>query len=532
MEPGNELDILQKAENIVGSDVIPHTVETKVRLLSLISEDLPQVDIVPSGGDAICRQVIEVPKKSLTRNEETIMKGDWQPEAVKSQPIDDSKPAARAGGRKHKDKVPQPKAPAAAEANETPSNDAKVSGSGEEVGGIGGFKSGSSVTSARGCQQSKVPLKDAAASGCLKCKKELETGEKTRNSHSDQCPRKVVFARSDPTSHRPPKSPSITREPAPEIGPDWTKQVERRKPPSTLSDTYFFSPEGMKFRSMAAVRRHLSGGDVHESNPPTSSTAAAAKLTALDVPAAIMSQPATQNKVPQKPQKITLPSGQDTISAPAPEIGPGWLQQVTRRKTASGVSNNRSDRFYISPDGKKCTWAQVENHFRKLGAEKDGHEPRVTFHCDNCGEDIIFSDAQTAGAEFAEHVNNCGQEMNGNNAKGSRRMLARGDSTSSLSTSNTLGGQASLDETLSDGVRGYAFHKNEISLDELQGGQRVLVRCERGQDWQAKILRRNEKNGVPGYNIHYKGSKRKDRKSKQDWVSADKIVALQDEDNE
>ena len=115
--------------------------------------------------------------------------------------------------------------------------------------------------------------------------------------------------------------------------------------------------------------------------------------------------------------------------------------------------------------------------------------------------------------------------MNGNNAKASRRMLAREDSTSSLSTSNTLGGQASLDETLSDGVK-YAFHKNEISLDELQVGQRVLVRCERGQNWQAKILSRNEKNGVPGYNIHYKGSKRK-RMSKQDWVSADKIVALE-----
>ena len=36
MELGNELDILQKAENIVGSDVIPHTEETKARLFSLI----------------------------------------------------------------------------------------------------------------------------------------------------------------------------------------------------------------------------------------------------------------------------------------------------------------------------------------------------------------------------------------------------------------------------------------------------------------------------------------------------------------
>ena len=405
MEPGNELDILQKAENIVGSYVIPHTVETKVRLLSLISEDLPQVDMMPSGGDAIC-QVIEVPKKSLTKNEKTTV--DMQLEGVKSKystsdvicpPIDDSKPAARTGGEKTKDEVPQSKVPAAAKANEPPSDGEEV------VGGIGSFKSGSSVgstSSARGWQ-TKVPLRDAAASGCLKCKKELETGEKTKNSHSVQCPRKVVL------SQRPPKPP--------------------RRPPN-----------------------------------------------------------------------ITLPPGENTVSMPAPEIGPGWLQQLTRRKTASGVSNNKNDRFYISPDGKKFTWSQVENHFKKLGSEG-------------------ISDAQTAKAEFAEH-----------NAKASRRMRARGDSTSSLSTSNTLGGQASLNETLSEEIA-YVYHNNETSLNELEVGQRVLVRCDQGRDWQAKILGRNEKKGVPGYNIHYKGSKRKE-KSRQDWVSADKIVAFQDMDNE
>ena len=395
MEPGNELDILQKAENIVGSGVIPHTVETKVRLLSLISEDLPQVDMMPSGGDAIC-QVIEVPKKSLTKNEKTTI--DMQPEGVKSsnsdvihQPIDDSKPAARTGGRKKKEKVPQPtKGPAVAKAKGPPSDGEEV------VGGIGGFKSGSSVgsTSSARC---KVPLNDAAASGCLKCKKELETGEKTRKSHSVQCPRKVV-----PASQRPPKPPC-------------------------------------------------------------------------------------------RPPNITLPPGENTVSTPAPEIGPGWTQQRTRRKTASGVSNNRSDLCYISPDGKKCSWAEVENRFKKLGAEG-------------------ISDAQTARAEFAEH-----------NAKASRKMRARGDSTSSLSTSNTLGGQTSLNETLSEEIA-YVYHNNETSLNELEVGQRVLVRCDQGRDWQAKILGRNEKNGVPGYNIHYKGSKRKE-KSRQDWVSADKIVA-------
>lgn len=35
-----------------------------------------------------------------------------------------------------------------------------------------------------------VTLEEAAATGCLKCRRELETGEKTRKEHSEKCPRK------------------------------------------------------------------------------------------------------------------------------------------------------------------------------------------------------------------------------------------------------------------------------------------------------------------------------------------------------
>ena len=64
MEMGNELEILKNVESIVGSDTISHTEETKARLLSLMSEDLPLVDtaVQPRTEDMVC-QIIDVPKK-------------------------------------------------------------------------------------------------------------------------------------------------------------------------------------------------------------------------------------------------------------------------------------------------------------------------------------------------------------------------------------------------------------------------------------------------------------------------------------
>jgi len=44
-----------------------------------------------------------------------------------------------------------------------------------------------------------VTLDEAAASGCLKCQKELATGEKTRKTHADHCPRKWRAAGKPPT---------------------------------------------------------------------------------------------------------------------------------------------------------------------------------------------------------------------------------------------------------------------------------------------------------------------------------------------
>ena len=57
-------------------------------------------------------------------------------------------------------------------------------------------------------------------------------------------------------------------------------------------------------------------------------------------------------------------------------------------------------------------------------------------------------------------------------------------------------------------------------------GQRVLVWCDKTNDhWKATILGRKEKNGIPGCNIHWEGTKWKSGKSKQDWVPCDDITA-------
>jgi len=56
-------------------------------------------------------------------------------------------------------------------------------------------------------------------------------------------------------------------------------------------------------------------------------------------------------------------------------------------------------------------------------------------------------------------------------------------------------------------------------------GQRVLVWCDKtNEHWNATILGRKEENGIPGYNIHWEGTKRKE-KGKQDWVPSVDITA-------
>jgi len=155
----------------------------------------------------------------------------------------------------------------------------------------------------------RVSLEAAAATGCKKCAKELATGEKRKDCHSDQCPRKM-FGSALERAVLPPPPP-----PQPVIKP-----VQQAKLPSKTA--------------------------------PESSTL-------------------NDTQGPQKPPNLVLPPGMNKISAPAPEIGTGWTQEVVRR-TKKG-STSKSDRFYISPQGKRIrSWTEVLPHVSKVGSSSGG----------------------------------------------------------------------------------------------------------------------------------------------------------------
>ena len=86
MEMSNELEILKNVESIVGSDTISHTEETKARLLSLMSDDLPLVDTaVQSHKDMIC-QIIDVPKKKEKPTEQVQQQPQLPPKKIEAKP--------------------------------------------------------------------------------------------------------------------------------------------------------------------------------------------------------------------------------------------------------------------------------------------------------------------------------------------------------------------------------------------------------------------------------------------------------------
>jgi len=155
----------------------------------------------------------------------------------------------------------------------------------------------------------RVSLEAAAATGCKKCAKELATGEKRKDCHSDQCPRKMFGSALERAVSLPPPpaQPAI-------------KPIQQAKLPSKTA--------------------------------PESSTP-------------------NDTQGPQKPPNLVLLPGMNNISAPAPEIGTGWTQEVVRR-TKKG-STSKSDRFYISPQGKRIrSWAEVLSHVSKVGSNSSG----------------------------------------------------------------------------------------------------------------------------------------------------------------
>ena len=113
---------------------------------------------------------------------------------------------------------------------------------------------------------------------------------------------------------------------------------------------------------------------------PLSSNANAATASSPSAAIPTTTSPTTQQP-PQLPQtagpqivttppKISLPTGLHTHSAPAPQLGPGWTQQLVQRRTPSGPYG-KVDRYYVAPDGKRKlrSMAEVHRYMNSLGMD-------------------------------------------------------------------------------------------------------------------------------------------------------------------
>ncbi|KAL3799181.1 hypothetical protein ACHAW5_005458 [Stephanodiscus triporus] len=162
-----------------------------------------------------------------------------------------------------------------------------------------------------------------------------------------------------------------------------------------------------------------------------------------------------------------------------------------------GQTNGNRDETEVASietvSGPQTYARQVSTHKQVM----DKKSTVVTFHCKKCDKDFKYSSAKTAGASFSNHMRRCGQ-------KNQKAAMATPESYLSET-------EVKVDETQAD-------FKTQIDPNELTMGSNVYVKCNKGQEWLATLIRPREKGGVQGFHIRYKGQKRKRRVSDEEWV--------------
>jgi hypothetical protein len=129
----------------------------------------------------------------------------------------------------------------------------------------------------------------------------------------------------------------------------------------------------------------------------------------------------------------------------------------------------------------------------------------ITFHCIKCDKDFKYSSAKTATASFSNHIRRCGQK---------NQKVAMATPESYIGET-----EVKVDETQGD-------FKTQIDPNELTMGSNVYVKCNKGQEWLATLIRPREKGGVQGFHIRYKGQKRKRRVSDEEWVPTWRVLRV------
>ena len=623
MEMSNELEILKNVENIVGSDTISHTAETKARLLSLMSDDLPLVDTAvqqPHKEEMIC-QIIDVPKKEEKPTEQ-VQQQPQLPKKIEAKPPPgtEEKPPKKEVQSTDQQSQKQPK-------KQRKKIDAKHPTPSEKK------KSKASIPP----KESRTPAPEFGP-GWTKYKVPRKNNKNSYSHAPDQyyvSPKGERFrSKSEVERYLHPPSPvslrgktsaideSAAKQPEYKIprkiknNPNGDGKVPPAPPPAekkivlhegtkttpTIDESAAKQPaESHNIKNEVDKARQMNGQKDIKAHPGRLKEEGSGKGEEKD-----------KNEDKAQPGRLKE-EGEILVNGKGDEDEPLIMMSTKRKRSDSGSSKaqRRSSAKSTKADGKPtasisdggrvslevaansgCTKCKKElesgvkhnnvSHSNQCPRKMCGKKARSTtaargtlpdttqvkqqkkrprqddnshsisegrklrsmsdsssalsnsarpdmvhssaqfasFHCDKCDKDIKFSNVKTAGEEFANHVKECedSKTRNKKRMRRSSRSLTRDNSMSSLSTN-------SLPGPLPDEVASRSRVTRGRSV-QFTIGQHVLVWCEKTNDhWKATILNRKEKNGIPGYNIHYKGAKWKSGKSTRDWAPEEDITA-------
>ena len=111
------------------------------------------------------------------------------------------------------------------------------------------------------------------------------------------------------------------------------------------------------------------------------------------------------------PPRYALSLDSNFLSVPAPEIGPGWTQEIKRDK------ENKLRRAYLPPEGKKLTTEnEIQNYLNgNKGIDQytvsvvktdQSRRTEITYRCPKCKQEFYYSDRSRSGG-FTHHLRHC-----------------------------------------------------------------------------------------------------------------------------
>ena len=517
MGPENELEILKKAQSIVGSDEVPQAAETKARLFSLISEEEEEEE-EPTNGK-FCEVIDEGNKKPAnTKSSESTRASAKKGSVVKEDSVEQEKGPA-AGCPRCLSELKTGRPSRVAHAEDCPLN----VGSARKVAPTTNVKQDSKPST-------KNKKKKVKASVSMNEGGDASTGAIQKGKWSEEEHEAFLEGRRI-------------------CGEQWTK----------ISQEFVPTRTGLQVRKHAALLGKKEGGD--------DSGQASWKKAKADKTKGNMGGKSERESLPKRVNSIGMQSIKDNDAAQI-SIGQGpWSEEehtafleghrtcgnqwtkISRefvpsrtkeqiRTYAKGLikegldipglgksdaakkSDTSGKRVIPRKKRKKNNDINEENTLAPNNKPKAAKQPNeVVYTCPKCQEDFKFAPNKSAAEKFESHIKHCsGHEPESKRARAQKGLIGSEESSSNNSQN---------EETKASGNESHTEEENNFNTDELKPGDGVIVQCGKGQNWQATIIRPSAKKGRPGFMVNYKGLK-KDHKN---WIPNERVVGFNTEES-